>query len=132
MSYSFLASADLRLWHPTLTVEEFERACRTKSTTSHSKGMRSPYGDRTEYRDNYCSMEIVARDVHDPHRIIIKCLNLIGQLIKAEPQFRETGGRVWIILKIYDPEFLQITLNLKQMSELLKYGAAICFENQNP
>ncbi len=129
MKYETVLSADVLLLHPSMSVQEIEHFIGMSAIKSHSVGDMRILGDKSVYKNSYCKFQVFHKLVRDPEAALDKCMKILPS---AYDNFSMSGGEIWIILKIYDPNFVQLNFDSTYFEELHKLSANLAIENHLP
>ena len=129
MNYCTSISADVTVHHYEIASQDIVDAFGKIPSRSHDKGDKRTRGSRSEYKDTYCRFVVAEERSSQPEEIIDLCLKPITAMLEKLDGFLSSGGSVWIIIKLHDPNFVQLNVDRQLISKLNDIGVSLSIEN---
>ncbi len=128
MKYETLMSVEVMLHHPSMSVQETEELTKLKANHSHNVGAKSPHGSHKTYYETYCNFVISDKGQYDPEVLLNKCSIVLKPFHK---EFTESGGSIWIRMRLYDSDFIQLNFEASSMRDLYELNVGLAIENHS-
>jgi len=129
VEYKTNLTCKFSLYHYSATVSEIEEAMGRKASKSVNRGDPRPKADSPPFDRSSAHFDIVNMGEHEPARAISDCLDIIEASSSTE---LIDNGSLWIIVGLYDPEFVQVNLEDSLLKRLGDAGVSLTIENRSP
>lgn len=129
MRYPSRMSGRIKFWHPTASAKGVEQAFGLTASNSHSVGEHRVRGDRSPYKDTYCLFQIVPEQDAELAEIVSACISRLRPSHQAIDDLLTTGGRLFIVVQIFDKSFVQLSFDPDLIAELNVVKAGVVIEN---
>ena len=126
MEYTTDLTCKFSVYHYSATASEIEDAVGRKATKSVNRGDARPRADSPPYDRSSAHFEIVPKQDIEPAQAISKCLDVI----EASSTDVLGTGSVWIIVGLYDADFVQINFEDELLKRMGKAGVSLALENR--
>lgn len=98
---------------------------------AHQKGEKRKLGDKSPYFDSvvrYCLRE---RSIIDVGSAIISACGQLSEIEEQMEQILTSGGCAWLIIRLYDANFIQLNFDTSVIKALEKFGLALTIVNRS-
>ena len=126
VEYTTDLTCKFSVYHYSATASEIEDAVGRKATKSVNRGDARPRADSPPYDRSSAHFEIVPKQDIEPAQAISKCLDVI----EASSTDVLGTGSVWIIVGLYDADFVQINFEDELLKRMGKAGVSLALENR--
>ncbi|NVJ97021.1 MAG: hypothetical protein HWE25_02650 [Alphaproteobacteria bacterium] len=132
MEFEMLASIQLQLVGPSLDVTRISTHLGFEPDDWKRKGEKRPSGDHGVYHEHRCRYRLEdKRLIRIGERLKIHMPALAGLEDEIHKNVSE-GGAVWLIVSLYDTEFVGLALDHEQLAFLSRLKIGFSFENRSP
>lgn len=126
MEYTTDLTCRFSVYHYSATASEIEDAVGRKATESIDRGEAHPRADSPPYDRTSAHFEIVSKQNIEPAQAISSCLDVI----EASSSSVLSTGSVWIIVGLYDVDFVQINFEDELLKRMGQAGVSLALENR--
>lgn len=129
MDYETSISSGISVYHYSASVSEIENAIGRVATKSVNRGDLRRSAESPPYDRSAAFFEVSKEDVISPEKAVSKCLELLERSSNKDTL---DAGSVSVILRLFDPGFIQLNLGKATLKRLADAGASLVIENRNP
>ena len=128
MKYEILTRGGAKFWHPSATADQVESAFGMRAVHRHSVGDLRLRGDRSPYSETYCAFDLVDMSLRDAEDTVSACLIELKSRKEEVSKLIDSGGKFWLIVKVYSEDILQFSFEWQILSQLSAERAGLVFE----
>lgn len=129
MEYSTNLTCKVSIYHYSASVPEIEEAIGRKASRSANRGDPRPRAESPPFDRSSAHFEIVKQQEIEPAQAIAECLAVIES---SDSTDLLNSGSIWIILGLFDPEFVQVNLEDSLLKRLGDASVGLAIENRCP